>query len=372
MIKYYNPFKDTNGNSIDFEKIKYEDLTVLSQIKEDYSIEYKSDFSNSVKEIKLPKAISAFANRSGGWFFIGVNDNGTLNDVDISNISEEMIYSIVQSRVSPIPTFDVKIIQNPVNDQLGVIVIYVYKGTNTPYISNGTVFVRNGKSSDPADRSSLDLLIKQSMDYSNIKLCCIDCDDGLFKIDEDRLEIMRNDPKYFSNRKFGKFYDLFQDSKSISLFIENNGKHFDENIEMTIKLSRDNYYNVQKTFLSYPDSDFDEMASDLFTPYKKSDITEFIGENLFFQQPPMSQFMSQEEYNKSYAEYLSAREYPYEIIKENNEFYLKMKFKNLNPGQKMFLPSVLMVCRNIQTIDYFITSKYSMGKIYGTLKIAND
>ena len=38
-----------------------------------------------VKEEKLPRAVSAFANRSGGWFFVGVNNDGTIKYLEVTN-----------------------------------------------------------------------------------------------------------------------------------------------------------------------------------------------------------------------------------------------------------------------------------------------
>lgn len=66
-------------------------------------------------------------------------------------------------------------------------------------------------------------------------------------------------------------------------------------------------------------------------------------------------------------EYLVDREYPYEIVVENNFVFMKINFKVINSGQKMFLPSVILSTRMLKEIEYTITSKYSFGIVKGKL-----
>lgn len=370
---HYNPFKDVNDDVKDFNKISYNDLDVLKNIKEDYSIEYKREYNQNVKEEKMPKAISAFSNRSGGWFFIGINNDGTINDIDLSSITEESIYSSIESRVSPTPILDLKLLCNPNDQTKGVIMIYVHKGNNTPYIANGTVFVRNGKSSDPADRSSLDILFKQSMEHSDIKLCCLDCQLGFFTADTFKLDSVYNQQKYVHDRNLDMFYDIFANSKQVELYIENSGKHYDESIELVIKVHKNNFFNIENALLNYQSKKCEDILRELLTPTQMSDIKEFRNDEFSLTTPPPFEMPSlfgadnSREYVKEYMLYLAKNEYPFEIVKEGEYYYLKANFKNINPGQKMFLPATLLVCRNITSLEYSITSKYSTGKILGKL-----
>ena len=66
-------------------------------------------------------------------------------------------------------------------------------------------------------------------------------------------------------------------------------------------------------------------------------------------------------------EYLVDREYPYEIVVENNFVFMKINFKVINSGQKMFLQSVILSTRMLKEIEYTITSKYSFGIVKGKL-----
>ena len=376
MTLNYNPFRDENDNCIPFERITYDDLSILSEIKESYSVEYKSDFSSSVKEVKLPKAISAFANRSGGWFFIGVNDDGTLSDIDLTNIKEETIFSIIESRVTPIPAIKVKIIENPYNINKGVIAIYIFNGVNTPYILNGTVFVRNGKSSDPADRSSMDILYKQSMDYSNIILKDLFSKEGFFTVNQDKLDFLETHPIFNVNvNNYDNFLSRIEFCKPIELYIENNGNHFDENIEMTLMVHKDNYFDIKKLLKGF-DKTVEGAFMSLISIPPYHEIVEYkSGEGISSIIRPIEPFQLYSEetnYNEKYMEYLIERECNYYVNKEGDYYYIKIFFKSINPGQKMYLPTTFLACRSIQKIEYSITSKYSKGKINGTLLLDSN
>lgn len=362
----YNPFKDNNGNNKDFNDISFEDLKVLTEIKENYSIEYKRDF-HKIKEEKLPKAASAFSNRSGGWFFIGINDNGTISDIDISEITEDDLYSSVESRVSPTPSLDIKILRNPNNKKLGVIVIYIHKGTNTPYIANGVVYVRNGKSSDPAGRAEMEILMRQSMGFSDIELKCLDCPPGKFMTEYNPLSYVTLNTKYVGEDYVSKFSEQFAMAEKTVLYIENKGRHYDENVELILKIKKNNYFGVLNHLQLYPNDEYDEIFTDLIKTPLNKEISEFKGDfNVCV--PPQKLFgHATPDYQKKYMEYLVDREYPYEIVVENNFVFMKINFKVINSGQKMFLPSVILSTRMLKEIEYTITSKYSFGIVKGKL-----
>lgn len=362
----YSPFKDNDGNNKEFNDITFEDLKILADIKENYSIEYKRDF-NKIKEEKLPKAASAFSNRSGGWFFIGINDNGTINDIDVSDITEDVLYSSVESRVSPIPLLDIKIVKNPNNKKLGVVVIYIHKGTNTPYIANGVVYVRNGKSSDPAERAEMEILMKQSMDYSDIELKCLDCQSGKFTTEYEPLPYVTLSPKYSGEKYVSKFSEQFSRAEKTILYIENKGRHFDENIELILKINKSKYFGVLSHLQAYPNEEYDEILSDLLRTPQNKEISEFKGEFITCAPPQKLFGHVTPEYKREYMEYLVDREYPYEIVVEKDFVYMKITFKVINAGQKMFLPSAILSSWILKEIEYTITSKHSFGIIKGKL-----
>ena len=362
----YSPFKNEDGTSKEFFSIKYEDLHVLKDIAENYSIEYKSDF-NKIKEEKLPKAVSAFSNRSGGWFFIGINNDGSINDINISDITEDSLYSSVESRVSPTPVLDIKILECPEKKNYGVVVIYIHKGTNTPYIANGVVYVRNGKSSDPAERATLDILMRQSMDHSNIELKCIGCNSGKLVVDYDPVPYISLNSKFVNEQYTRKFSDLFSRAEKTCLYIENKGMHYDENIELILKIKKNKYFNVLQHLQAYSNEEYDEIFSELVKNPLSKDISEFKGEWKVCTPLQMHFGYATPEYKKEYMEYLVDREYPYEIVVESDYVYMKIVFKVINAGQKMYLPSAILSVMHLKEIEYSITSKYSYGIIRGNL-----
>lgn len=167
----YSPFLDQKGNQLNLSQLRFSHLTQLKEIDEGYKIEYKSTFDDSVKK-KIPAIITSFANSEGGWLVIGVDDDS--HDVKCipkrrSDYSQT-ISQLLKERTSPIPTFDSRFIVNPQNKSEGVLVVLVYEGHFPPYISNGTVYIRNGSSKEPikTERATLDYLYQKSRNYEKV------------------------------------------------------------------------------------------------------------------------------------------------------------------------------------------------------------
>lgn len=165
----YSPFFDRNGNQLDLSQLRFSHLTQLQDIDEGYKIEYKSTFDASVKK-KIPAIITSFANSEGGWLIIGVGDNSR----DLKCIPKlrsdysQIISQLLKERTSPIPTFDSRFLVNPKNKREGMLIILVHEGHFPPYISNGTVYIRNGSSKEPikSERSTLDYLYQKSTKFT--------------------------------------------------------------------------------------------------------------------------------------------------------------------------------------------------------------
>lgn len=166
------------GNPIDIFHIQHRHLTQLSSkvIEEGYQIEYKADLTDSVKR-KLPKIITSFANSSGGWLFVGV-DEKTLELDKLKKPSRtdysQIIAQLLREHVSPLPRFEARFLKTTKSTH-GVLVVYVYEGTNPPYIADGTVYIRNGSSSEPAksQRAEIDVLYQKSNNFKHaIKEFC--------------------------------------------------------------------------------------------------------------------------------------------------------------------------------------------------------
>lgn len=166
---FYTPFLDKQGNPKKLTDIEYSDLDILTNIEEGYKVEYKSLWDDKFKKKALPKSISSFANTDGGWLFVGVNNDGTLQPIskDRTDFAQQ-IGEIIRTHISPCPKFETKFITLPNDDEHGILIIVIYEGVNPPYICDGTVYTRIGSSSEPIKiqhRADIDKLYAKKKDY---------------------------------------------------------------------------------------------------------------------------------------------------------------------------------------------------------------
>lgn len=170
MSFFYSPFTDKNGNLIDISHILHRHLTQLlsKDVEEGYQVEYKTSLSDSVKK-KIPKIITSFANSAGGWLFIGVDEKThELDKLERPKRTDynQPISQLLRKYVSPLPRFDARFLKSK-SSTYGVLVIYIFEGNNPPYVADGTVYVRNGSSSEPAksQRAEIDVLYQKYKDF---------------------------------------------------------------------------------------------------------------------------------------------------------------------------------------------------------------
>jgi predicted HTH transcriptional regulator len=176
----YSPFTDDMGKFKTVYEVTYKDLVQLNEkeIVEGYKIEYKSTFSDAVFK-KLPKIICSFANERGGWLFIGIDDKTQSTTPILFNHEYELkINSKIASECCPVPKIVVRFLQNPENQENGVLLVYIPMGDASPYICNGTVYRRVGSGSSPIeevkDRYYIDKLYERADKYKERinSFCC--------------------------------------------------------------------------------------------------------------------------------------------------------------------------------------------------------
>ncbi len=161
----YSPFFDKKGNPLELSKIRFSHLEQLKAVDEGYKVEYKGAFDKSVKD-KIPAIITSFANSEGGWLIIGIEDNS--HDVTcipkIRSDYSQTISQLLKEKTSPIPSFDSRFLRNPKNKDEGVLIVEVYEGNFSPYVANGTVYIRNGSSKEPikSERATIDFLYQKA------------------------------------------------------------------------------------------------------------------------------------------------------------------------------------------------------------------
>ena len=101
-------------------------------------IEFKENVPSKVRE--LSEEVCAFANSSGGYVLIGVNDNQGFSKVSIDNSKR----SAIQDSLDAIePKLDCELYTVTIEGH-NIWVIEVPEGNEKPYFSSGSVFVRRG------------------------------------------------------------------------------------------------------------------------------------------------------------------------------------------------------------------------------------
>ena len=130
-----------NINGKKWNDIKTVDIQeTLKNIEESYFFEFKSD---GVDNKSIAKEISALANSYGGYIFLGIGNDKSIEGCDKWN--EEKITSVIHDSITPTPSFDVK--KFDLNGKT-VYVIRIDEGSNPPYIRNdGNIFERLSSSS---------------------------------------------------------------------------------------------------------------------------------------------------------------------------------------------------------------------------------
>jgi ATP-dependent DNA helicase RecG len=105
---------------------------------EGYNVEFKENVPLKVKE--LAEEICAFANSSGGYLLIGINNNNRIVGVEINNTKRSAIQDAIRN-ISPhiqVETYPVDI------DGKMVWVIDVPSGQRKPYLLSGSIYIREG------------------------------------------------------------------------------------------------------------------------------------------------------------------------------------------------------------------------------------
>ena len=165
-MKMYSPFHNERQEFLSINDVVYTELNQLSLLDEGYQLEFKLNLNDSVKK-KIPSIVASFANSGGGWIIIGVDDkNKSIVPIKRErNDFGQIISQLIKGRVTPVPQYEVRFLENPEDKDNGVLLIYIYEGNYTPYISDGTIYIRNGSSKEPvqrADRATIELLLEKS------------------------------------------------------------------------------------------------------------------------------------------------------------------------------------------------------------------
>lgn len=122
--------------------MRIEELYFLIQQGEGYNVEFKERYTSTID-----KDICAMANATGGKILIGVDDNGIVIPVKLTNIIKSEIQSIARN-------FDPKFSVS-VNEFNGVIIIDIVEGMEKPYSAGGKFYIRQGANSQQLSREEI-------------------------------------------------------------------------------------------------------------------------------------------------------------------------------------------------------------------------
>ena len=172
----YTPF------DVDLNEVSESHLVGLQEVAEGWYVEYKSEVP---KQRDVAKSLSSFANRYGGWYFLGVQEDPTDNTAAaFPGIADSEVTAVVQrirdaakDSLQPTVPFLHSVITGPLSqicleEGRSIIVVRVHEGASPPYMHNdGRVYVRTGDSSSPVpvtDRATLDLLHRKAEQKASI------------------------------------------------------------------------------------------------------------------------------------------------------------------------------------------------------------
>lgn len=170
---------------------------------------------------------------------------------------------------------------------------------------------------------------------------------------------------------YKKFYDNVDKIFYTELAIQNNGRKFDEDIEVTLKFKKDDLFNYDN--FPIPSEDIIEDIIDVefieknLRITKLSRINEYTSKyirNIPIIPKPIKlptigysspSYKSYIEYFKEYVKYVA----DYEIIEEDDYCFFKYEQKNIKPNEVIALPSKILFRKIPDNIEYEIKTKYN-------------
>lgn len=149
----YNPFDKPLGQNLTASDLQQ---LVERKVAEGYFVEYKRQFPSSEK---VGHSIASLANTGGGWYFVGVEEQGRVaSHIGGCPTADERdpvkrLRDIVKTHIDPVPIFYPQEVQ--LEDEKWVLAVYVPNEQETPFITkNGRIYRRTFDSSDPVPETS--------------------------------------------------------------------------------------------------------------------------------------------------------------------------------------------------------------------------
>lgn len=180
---------------------------------------------------------------------------------------------------------------------------------------------------------------------------------------------------------FNNFYNELNKIYYVELSIENIGKKYDEDIEVTLIIPKSSYFDVSK-FPIPSERIIDKIISNNFLDILLA-INRIKDVNTYRPVSPVidpikptgsiinglintkPSYRSLKEYYKEYLNCLMN----YEVINEDNFYYIKFSQKDIKPNEIVLFPSKILLSDKIGYIDYEIKTKLNYNIQKGRIKI---
>ena len=146
-----------------FDKIQSEEdlieLIIKPKRSESHYLEYKRELEKKPKS--LTKAVTAFANASGGLLFFGIEEDENhlatkIHWLQIGN-NQHTIENLILDYIQPkFPHYRIKPIHNSQDPGLGVFLVAIERGLNGPYMNSEKIhYIRRDKKSEPMNAQEI-------------------------------------------------------------------------------------------------------------------------------------------------------------------------------------------------------------------------
>lgn len=178
---------------------------------ESQTIEFKRKVAHPDK---IVKELIAFANTSGGYLFIGVDDDGSIPGLKFPEDEVFVLDEAIKKYCKPIPRYEQEIV--PISEKKSLVVYHIPAGQNRLHY----------------------LRLEDHMKYG---LAFVRVDDQSIKASKEVKEIFR---RRWSNRNV-----RFNFGDKEKLLMEYLQKHDNITLEEFRKLARLNYYKASKTLI---------------------------------------------------------------------------------------------------------------------------
>lgn len=131
--------------------------------REEYDLEFKEKISKT-----FLKTVSAFSNYNNGKIIFGINDDGHVTGIDVTDEECLKIENMINDSLDSVPNYK---LETKDLEGKNIIILDILKGKNTPYYYKGKAYRRSNTSTLEVDRLELNRLVMEgiNIDYEENK-----------------------------------------------------------------------------------------------------------------------------------------------------------------------------------------------------------